>query len=184
MTDFLTWQLVDSAFPTGLFAHSWGLEAMWQHGEIDGSGTLRRFTDDAIVQAGRAVVPFVNAVFDEPAALERLDAFADAFLTSAVANRASRVQGRTLLATAARVWPSDALTALQGRADRTCAHVAPLTGATFRALGVSRAATQQIVLYSTARGVLSAAVRLGIVGSYEAQRIQHGCAASLERVAE
>jgi urease accessory protein len=184
LNSFLTWQLVDSAFPTGLFAHSWGLESMWQHGEIDGVDALRRFTDDAIVQAGRAVVPFVNAVFDEPATLERLDALADAFLTSAVANRASRVQGRTLLATAARVWPSAALTALQARAGRTCAHAAPLTGATFRALGVSRAATQQVVLYGTARGVLSAAVRLGIVGSYEAQRLQHGCAASLERVAQ
>ena len=31
--------------------------------------------------------------------------------------------------------------------------------------------------------MLSAAVRLGIVGSYEAQRLQHGCAPWLERVA-
>ena len=183
MSDWLAWQVVDSAFPTGLFAHSWGLEAMWQHGEIDNVDALRRFTEDAIVQAGRAVLPFVNAAFDEPAALEQLDMLADAFLTSAVANRASRIQGRTLVATAARIWPSDLSTALQARADRTCAHAAPITGATFHALGLSRATTQQIVLYATVRGVLSAAVRLGIAGSYEVQRIQYGCTPVLERVA-
>ena len=184
MSDWLAWQVVDSAFPTGLFAHSWGLEAMWQHGEIDDVAALRRFTEDALVQAGRAVLPLVNAAFDEPAALEQLDMLADAFLTNAVANRASRIQGRTLVATAARVWPSDAFTMLRARADSTRAHVAPLTGATFCVLGLSRETTQQIVLYSTVRGVLSAAVRLGIAGSYEAQRIQHACLASLERVAQ
>ena len=32
---FVAWQLIDSAFPTGVFAHSWGLEAAWHHGERD-----------------------------------------------------------------------------------------------------------------------------------------------------
>jgi urease accessory protein len=40
-----------------------------------------------------------------------------------------------------------------------------------------------VVLYGTARGVLTAAVRLGIAGSYEAQRLQHACAPELEAVA-
>jgi urease accessory protein len=38
------------------------------------------------------------------------------------------------------------------------------------------------VLYGTARGVLTAAVRLGIAGSYEAQRLQHACAPWLDTV--
>jgi urease accessory protein len=184
MSDWLTWQIVDSAFPTGLFAHSWGLESMWQHGEIAGAGDVRDFAEDAIVQAAFATVPFVNATFDDADALERLDELADTFLTNAVANRASRVQGRTLLATAARVWPSASLAGLQARADGTCGHAAPLWGATFRVLGLTRSTTQRIVLFGAARGVLVAAVRLGIVGSYEAQRIQHACLPSLERVAE
>jgi urease accessory protein len=32
------------------------------------------------------------------------------------------------------------------------------------------------VLFIAARGVLSSAVRLGLVGSYEAQRLTHDCA--------
>jgi acetylornithine deacetylase/succinyl-diaminopimelate desuccinylase-like protein len=43
---------------------------------------------------------------------------------------------------------------------------------------------QKIVLYGTARGVLSAAVRLGIAGGYEAQRMLHLCEPWLDRVAE
>lgn len=183
MSEWLTWQLADSAFPTGLFAHSWGLESACQHGEVNTADDLRQFADAAILQTGHAALPFLNVAFQSPERLETLDAIADAFLTNQVANRASRVQGRTLLMTVERIWPSPALFALQARAGRTRAHVAPLSGATFRAIGVSLETTQRIVVYSAARGVLSAAVRLGVVGSYEAQRMLRGCEARLDEVA-
>jgi urease accessory protein len=183
MQEWLTWQIVDSAFPTGAFAHSWGLESAWQHGEIEDAGQLRAFLDASILQAGFATLPFVNAAHPNPDALEALDDIAEAFLTNPVANRASRIQGRTLVATAARIWPSPDLRALQSRADGTCAHVAPLAGAAFRFVGLPLDATQGVLLYGTARGVLSAAVRLGIVGSYEAQRMQHACRGQLQAVA-
>ncbi len=184
MSEWLTWQVVDSALPTGLFAHSWGLESAWQHGEVRSLEALRDFVDASVLQAGYAVLPFMNAAFRSPERLEALDVVAEAFLTNAVANRASRVQGRTLIATAGRVWPSAALTALKARADTTRAHVAPLLGATFQALSLPVHTAQKIVLYGTARGVLSAAVRLGIAGGYEAQRMQHLCEPWLDRVAE
>jgi len=183
MSDWLTWQVVDSAFPTGVFAHSWGLESAWQHGEIDGAAALRRFLDASVHQAGHAVLPLVNAAYDDPGQLEALDELADAFLINAVANRASRIQGRTLVATAERVWPSPALESLHARVETTCAHAAPVAGAVFRTIGLARGSAQRVILFGTARGVLSAAVRLGIVGSYEAQRLQHDCAPWLEHVA-
>jgi len=183
MSGWLTWQVVDSAFPTGTFAHSWGLESAWRHGEIDGAAALQRFLDDSVRQAGHAVLPLVNAAYDDPGQLEALDEIADAFLINTVANRASRIQGRTLVATAGRVWPSPGLESLQARVEATCAHVAPVSGAVFRTIGLARGEAQRVILFGTARGVLSAAVRLGIVGSYEAQRLQQGCARWLERVA-
>jgi len=63
------------------------------------------------------------------------------------------------------------------------AHAATLTGATFRAIDLPLATVQRVVLYATARGVLSASVRLGIVGSYEAQRTQYGCGPRLDCLA-
>ena len=184
MSDWLTWQIVDSAFPTGVFAHSWGLEAAWQQGEVDDLDTLRLFLEASIRQAGYASLPLVNDAYRSPEQLEALDELADVFLLNAVANRASRIQGRTLLGTAGRIWPSEALAALQTRADATCAHVAPLSGAAFRAIGLSLPAVQKVVLYGTARGVLSAAVRLGIAGSFEAQRMQYECSSWLDRIAD
>jgi urease accessory protein len=182
-SDWLIWQLADSAFPTGLFAHSWGLESAWQQGEIPDGEALRRFVGEAVLQTAHAAMPLMNEAYASPDRLEALDAVADAFLTNVVANRASRIQGRTLVATAARVWPSPDLAGLDARARRSCAHVAPVTGATFRMLDVPVETAQHMMLFGTARGVISAAVRLGIVGSYEAQRLQHACAPVLDEAA-
>jgi len=184
MSEWLSWQVVDSAFPTGSFAHSWGLEAAWQHGEIPDIEQLRNFLEAAIVQTGYSVVPLVNDAFTSPETLEALDALTNAFLTNPITNRASRIQGRTLVATAERIWPSESLRALKARADHTCAHLAPLFGVTFAVLGLPLRTAQRISLYTTSRGVLSAAVRLGIIGSYEAQRMQSACQPTLDRVAE
>jgi urease accessory protein len=183
VSDWLVWQVVDSAFPTGLFAHSWGLEAAWQHGEIDTADRLRDFVHASILQTGYGVLPLVNAAFRSPGDLETLDALAEAFLTNPVANRASRAQGRTLLATSARVWPSPDLSGLSARAGATRAHVGPVSGAVFRALGLPLPSVQRMLLFGAARGVLSAAVRLGAAGSFEAQRLLSSSEAWLEAVA-
>jgi urease accessory protein len=62
-------------------------------------------------------------------------------------------------------------------------HVAPITGVAFRGIGVPLETVQRAVLFAAARGVTSAAVRLGIAGSYEAQRLLFDCGPLLERVA-
>jgi urease accessory protein len=182
-SEWFTWQIVDSAFPTGAFAHSCGLESAWQHGEVDDLEALGRFLRASVLQAGYATLPLLNSAYQHPERLVSLDELADVFLVNAVANRASRIQGRTLAATAARIWPSDAMAGLRSLAHTTCAHVAPLSGATFRVLGLPLATAQRVAIFGAARAVLTAAVRLGIAGSFEAQRMQHGSAWWLEEVA-
>jgi urease accessory protein len=177
---FVAWQLIDSAFPTGAFAHSWGLEAAWHHGEIADPDALARFVERAVQGTAWAIVPLVNAAFHNLERVSELDELANAFLTNDVANRASRQQGRTLLATAARVWPDAERERLMRQAAGPYRHLGPTTGAVLRILGVPLPTAQQIVLYGAARGVLSAAVRLGILGSYEAQRLQLACVPWLE----
>lgn len=181
---WLIWQLADSAFPTGGFAHSGGLEAAWQSGEVADGDALRRFVRDAILQAGHASLPLVTAAYRDPARLQELDALCDAFLTNAVANRASRVQGRAFVATCARTWPQAAFGAVSEALPDLCGHHAPLFGAATSLLGLPLGTAQRLFLYTTARTVLAAAVRLGIAGSYEAQRLQHECGADLDAVLE
>jgi urease accessory protein len=175
------WQLADSAFPTGGFAHSWGLEAASQAGEVD-ADALPQLLRQLLWQVARGTLPLVTAAFRSPKRLESLDALAEKFLTNPVANRASRVQGRAFLATSARIWPSDELTDLDRRARAVCGHYGPLSGATLAALNVPLPTAQRLVLYQTCRGALAAAVRLGIVGSYHAQRLQHDCVDDLDSV--
>jgi urease accessory protein len=184
ISDWLAWQVVDSAFPTGVFAHSWGLEAAWHQGEVASLPALQQFLAASIQQTAFGALPLLNAAYRQPDRWLPLDELADAFLTNPVANRASRVQGRTLLSTAGRVWPSDEMTALAESVDRGCAHVAPLSGIVFRLIGLPVETARTAMLFGTARGVLSAAVRLGIIGSYEAQRMHHGAGRDLPQLLE
>jgi urease accessory protein len=182
MTDWLIWQLADSAFPTGGFAHSFGLEAAWQQGEVNG-GSLSRFVRDAVAQAGQGGVPFLLAAHDDPGALQAIDERCDAFLRNQVANRASRVQGRAWIGTIERAFPRPDVRALCDavRARPMARHYAPLFGATLKALDVDRWEAARLFLFGVCRGTLSAAVRLGIVGTTDAQRLLAERAHDLDR---
>ena len=178
------WQLADSAFPTGSFAHSAGLEAAWQAGEIADSAAVGWFAHAVLEQTGRGVLPLLNAAHRDPSRFETLDRLADVFLVNRVANRASRVQGRALAATTSRVWPTDATSALAARVDTGLGHYGPVMGAMFAALAVPLDVSQRICLYAASRGVLAAAVRLGVIGSYASQQLQHALGPALAAVAE
>jgi urease accessory protein len=184
MSDLLAWQLADSAFPTGGFAHSGGLEAAWQSGEIANRAALEAFAVTVLEQTGSGLLPLVNAAYRAPSRFNALDHLADVFLINPVANRASRVQGRALSATAARIWPTDAVSAVAARVEAGLGHQGPVMGAVFAALNLSPGAARQVCLYTAVRGVLAAAVRLGIAGSYESQRIQYDLAPAITAIAD
>ena len=178
-------QLADSGFPTGGFAHSGGLEAAVQQGEVRGREGLERFVRELLWQAGQGALPAVGAAHRESSPLETLDARMEAFLTNHVASRASRTQGRALLDTCARIFPESVGPVRQRARDAGLRyHHAPLFGAVLRALALSLPDTQQIFLSLTLRGALSSAVRLGIVGTHESHQLQDRCAPLLDAVLE
>src|SRR5690606_19805624 len=93
VNSWLIWQLLDSAFPAGGFGHSGGLEAAWQHGEVNRTRELQTFLRSSLGQAARSAVPFVNAAYHNPERFDELDRDCDVWLSNHVANRASRLQG-------------------------------------------------------------------------------------------
>ena len=183
--DYLVWQLCDSAFPTGGFAHSSGLEAAWQQGEIQTSDELHDFLLTSLRQLGHAAVPFVRASRAELGTFEPLDAWSDALLLNHVANRASRAQGAAMLSAAAKTFDRPALDALltAAKARRLPTHFAPAFGASCDALGLTPDQAARLFLFVSLRGMISAAVRLGAVGPMEAQRLQQRLAKPMEDVA-
>jgi urease accessory protein len=190
MSSAMRWrilQLADSAFPTGGFAHSGGLEAAFRLGEITGGEALARYLRQHLGNVGRASLPFVAGAYDDPGRVGEVDALADALLLNHVANRASRTQGRAFLSTCARVFDAGALRPLvdKARARAIHAHLGPMFGATLAAIGVERRETLGLYLYFALRGSVSAAVRLGaIAGPLEAQSLQAGLTTALDDVLE
>lgn len=177
-------QLADSGFPTGGFAHSAGLEASVHLGAVQTARDLDAYLRALLGNVGHASLPFAAAAFDDPREVWALDAWCDATLTSHVANRASRTQGRAFLATCGRTFEEGAVVELATRArSRTVpAHFAPVFGAALVALGVERRDALGLLLYVALRGVLSAAVRLGVVGPHEAQRLLGGHGVTLDAI--
>jgi urease accessory protein len=166
---FLLLQLVDGAFPSGGFAHSAALEPSLH---LRGIGDLEPYVDEVLWQTGRSTLPFVRRASEAPTELAALDRLFDATTTSHVANRASRAQGRALAGSAGRIFEREDVLRIGEHARSGPAHHAPIFGALFGALGMTTAETQVAWLHGVLRGVLSAAVRLGVTGPLEAQQIQ------------
>ena len=179
---WLLWQLADSAFPTGGFAHSAGLEAAWQHGEVRNRGELLSYVEASLQQLGRAALPFVNTAHEAPQRLDELDCLCDAFTSNHVANRASRAQGRALLSAVERIFKAHISNLKAEATPPAFAHLAPVFGASLRWLDVPRETTLRLFVFNHLRSLIAAAVRLNIVGPMEAQSLQHHLSSPAEEL--
>jgi urease accessory protein len=179
--DLLIWQIADTAFPIGGFAHSGGLESARHAGAVRDPETLREFLETAVVQARFGMLAFVKAAHEDAEPFLDLDALCDAFLVNHVANRASRALGRGLLYVAGTSLGHPRLEALARDWQESGApqHYGVVFGAVGRLLSLPLSGTLRLALFIMARDLVSAAVRLNVLGPLRAQTILFGLADSI-----
>ena len=151
-------QLADGNFPSGGFAHSGGLEA-WRHA---GGATDFAGLHDLARAAIRLTLPALREAARPDGNPSRADVELDVLLTYHVANNASRQQGRAL---------RDSSDAVFGRLPtwEGPLHLPVVFGVVARHLDLTPSTVDVAWLNHNARGLTSAAVRLGIFGPLEAQ---------------
>ncbi len=176
----LVWQLIDSAFPTGGFAHSGGVEAAVQLGAIRDRDDLVSFLHDSIAQWAAQSAPLTGGAYDDAGAVPTIDRWTEALLAgNAVALRASRAQGMAFLMAGEAINAEIAQLRLTLRAAGSPAHLAVVLGACGRLLGLDRVNTLAIGGFLVLRGAVSAAIRLNVIGPLAAQGVQAACARHL-----
>ena len=177
MDPWTFWQFIDSSFPTGGFAHSGGLEAARQHGEVTGRAGLEGWIEASLAQLAHAALPWVCAAHREPERLADIDALCEAFLSNHVANRGSRLQGRALWSAVERGFGA---VVIEGLALPEFSHGAPVFGALCARMGFDEAMSARGHVFVQLRGWIAAAVRLNIVGPMAGQAVQASMASRAE----
>ncbi|MEU7884843.1 urease accessory UreF family protein [Microbispora bryophytorum] len=160
--------LADSRLPAGGHAHSGGVEEAVRRGEVTGAGDLARFLRGRLATAGLVTAALAAAACELAAAGDpadgvslwrRLDAEADARTASPAQREAARLQGRLLLRTARRMWPSAALDTL-ARAVPEGPHHPVALGAAAASAGCAPRQAALAAAYTSVTGPATAAVRL------------------------
>ncbi|EPS45684.1 hypothetical protein H072_326 [Dactylellina haptotyla CBS 200.50] len=187
--------LADSALPIGSFAFSSGLESYISHRTLrhplsgpkkpTPRSELSRFLRLSLLSVSTTTIPFVASAFQTPSSAPELDDIFDATTTCEVARRASVSQGRALCSVWDKSFVHSLLTQINPTDNSNSSsssnniphhhrpdHFGVAWGYITRLSGAdSLHQVLFVFLFNHVKAVLSAAVRLSLIGPYVAQQI-------------
>lgn len=170
-------------YPVGAYSFSHGLEAAVAAGDLPDAGTLQDWLTTLVRDgAGQSDAVLLAHAYDaagDSARLAEVHALGVAFQPSAELALESQAQGRAFLGTTRDAWPCPTLDDLAELADGPVAYPVAV-GAAAGGHGVARAAALTLYVSTFAGNLVSAALRLGIVGQRAGQRILAGLAPTVE----
>lgn len=176
--------LADSRLPTGAHAHSGGVAAAVDSGQLRDLSDLESFLHGRLQTAGRvgagvaARAAVIAGQADPDVLLHQLDGEVDARTPSPAARDASRAQGRGLCRAVSAIWPHPVLAVLPMRP-----HVPVALGVATVAAGAGPAAAAQLAALASITGPAAAAVRLLGLDPLQVAALQAGLASHVDAVA-
>jgi urease accessory protein len=169
----LAW--LSPAFPTGAFSYSHGLEAAAAGGIVQDRDTLEAWINAIITQGGGRIDAAIlcdaysAATTGDLAALGAANRRGLAYRGTAELALESAQQGAAFLATSRAAWPERFLAAWDDNSAGVC--YAAAFGAAAARAGIALADALLGYLETFAANLVSAGIRLGLVGQTDGQRI-------------
>jgi urease accessory protein len=169
-------QHADSAFPSGSFAFSNGIEGLAAMNAPLDRGGLREvvtmFLRHRWATSDRRAVALAHRAGNDLEAIAKIDQAVEAATPTELLRSGSKRNGTALLAAHVRLGtPGVAELRSQIEAGRAHGHLPIVQGFVWRARGMGEADAMLVSGYSTASGLIAAAVRLGRIGAVEAQTV-------------
>lgn len=190
----LAMQQADSFFPSGAVAWSWGLETLISEAALGTQAPTTRRRDRAKTGRGDEVQAFIEGqvryrwasfdraflcaawhAADDLDQVQWLDQEVEALTLAAEARQGSRRIGQALLGVHAALGTAGASDYLRRvSAGQTPAHMPVVQGLLWCRLGLPLAHAEAAALHGLCTGLVSAALRLGVLGHVDAQRVLGG----------
>lgn len=171
-------QLADACFPSGGFAFSNGLESLAKLGYVKRMSDFRQYLECHLDSVTSAEIPFFNSAFSQagPPPGREFAGVArewDAWVFLPTQRRGSLAQGQAWSRAMEEAYGLDGLLSLRPwfLRERIPMHFLMVFAASLKAVGIGPEDGQNLLLHMALRDQLGAAVRLGMLGSLQAQKL-------------